>query len=443
MSGDARDWLASIGLADAGAKALLLERAAGALARDPAASRWLYVPGRVEVFGKHTDYAGGRTLICAASRGFCGAFAASAEPRVRVHDVCGGETAEFPLDGAPADGLTGWKRYAGTVVRRVARNFPGVVAGADVAFASDLPQAAGLSSSSALMVTILLSLVEASRLRAQPTWRAAIASELDLAAYAACVENGSSFGPLAGDSGVGTAGGSEDHTAMLCGQAGRLSQCAFVPPRLERTVPFADEVVFLVGVSGVVAEKTGAARDAYNNASRRARALLDLWQRDTGLEAASLAAALASSPDAPRHLARLAEAADAARAGGGDRLAARLQQFVLESSTLVPAAAAAFERADWTTLGRLATESHRAADEWLGNQVEETNRLVRAAREAGALAASAFGAGFGGSAWALVGRDEATAVAERWRARYAAACPHVAALGTFFPCQAGPPAAWR
>ena len=31
-----------------------------------------YVPGRIEVFGKHTDYAGGRSVVAAAERGFCG-----------------------------------------------------------------------------------------------------------------------------------------------------------------------------------------------------------------------------------------------------------------------------------------------------------------------------------------------------------------------------------
>ena len=30
-----------------------------------------WVPGRVEVAGKHTDYAGGRSLLAAATKGFC------------------------------------------------------------------------------------------------------------------------------------------------------------------------------------------------------------------------------------------------------------------------------------------------------------------------------------------------------------------------------------
>ena len=34
----------------------------------------LFVPGRIEVLGKHTDYAGGRSLTCAAERGFSVAY---------------------------------------------------------------------------------------------------------------------------------------------------------------------------------------------------------------------------------------------------------------------------------------------------------------------------------------------------------------------------------
>ena len=34
------------------------------------AKRW-FVPGRIEVLGKHTGYAGGRSLLCAVGRGFC------------------------------------------------------------------------------------------------------------------------------------------------------------------------------------------------------------------------------------------------------------------------------------------------------------------------------------------------------------------------------------
>jgi galactokinase len=35
------------------------------------AAKAFYVPGRIEVLGKHTDYAGGRSLLAATEKGFC------------------------------------------------------------------------------------------------------------------------------------------------------------------------------------------------------------------------------------------------------------------------------------------------------------------------------------------------------------------------------------
>ena len=52
------------------------------------------------------------------------------------------------------------------------------------------------------------------------------------------------------------------------------------------------------------------------------------------------------------------------------------------------------------------------------------------------VAASAFGAGFGGSVWALVGEAGAGAFLDRWARGYAGAFP--AQQGSFFLSQAGP-----
>ncbi|MBC7894285.1 MAG: galactokinase, partial [Cytophagaceae bacterium] len=86
----------------------------------------------------------------------------------------------------------------------------------------------------------------------------------------------------------------------------------------------------------------------------------------------------------------------------------------------------------------LADRSQRAAEEWLGNQVPATIALARQARELGAVAASAFGAGFGGSVWALVPSASAGAFAEAWKAAYGEAFPELAPLSQFFCTPAGP-----
>ena len=66
------------------------------------------------------------------------------------------------------------------------------------------------------------------------------------------------------------------------------------------------------------------------------------------------------------------------------------------------------------TLGLLVDESQAYAESALGNQVPETIELAASARRLGAVAATALGAGFGGSVWALVGSDSAVAFLAEW-----------------------------
>jgi galactokinase len=301
-----------------------------------------------------------------------------------------------------------------TVARRVARNFPGARHGADIAFASDLPPAAGMSSSSALMVAIFFALAAANEIERTAPYTKAIHSREDLAAYLGCIENGQSFGALAGDRGVGTFGGSEDHVAMLCCEPGMLSEYSFCPVRRESVVPFPADHVFVIASSGVVAEKTGAARDAYNRASLMARAILDQWNKEMDDHAPTLGALLARDADnSARVMELLVEPA----------LRDRFAQFVAESTVIIPQAVAALARGELHALGTLVDESQRNAELLLHNQVPETIQLAGSARAAGAVAASAFGAGFGGSVWALVRADDAEHFASEWRARYVSEFP--------------------
>ena len=76
----------------------------------------------------------------------------------------------------------------------------------------------------------------------------------------------------------------------------------------------------------------------------------------------------------------------------------------------------------------------------LGNQVPETIALARLARQQGALAASAFGAGFGGSVWALIPVARAEPFLSAWSQAYGDAFPTAAERARFFTTQAGPPA---
>ena len=82
-----------------------------------------YVPGRIEVLGKHTDYAGGHSLVAAAERGFCLLAMPRSDRIVRITDVGFSETIEFEMGPDLEPEIGSWSNYPMTVARRVARNF--------------------------------------------------------------------------------------------------------------------------------------------------------------------------------------------------------------------------------------------------------------------------------------------------------------------------------
>jgi len=385
--------------------------------RPPTWAWW--VPGRIEVFGKHTDYAGGRSLVAAVPRG----FAVVAGPRddgvVAANDVRWAASMDVRVTDQDRR-YHGWANYVAVVARRLARNFPGAVLGADISFASDLPRAAGLSSSSALVVAISLALCRRGRLDERAEWGATIGDRLDLGGYLGAVENGLTFRGLAGTSGVGTFGGSEDHTAILNSEPGAVGAFSYVPTRLEGRAPMPSDWRFVIATSGVEAAKAGAALGRYNRASLGTRALVDVWQQEAGPHAGGGPGTLAEI------LARDAGAEDRLRGAIGRQrhvefsagdLARRLAHFVGENGRVLPALDA-FRSADRDALGRLSAASQADAETLLGNQIPETSALAALAFDCGAFAASSFGAGFGGSVWALVNAAAAPELCVRWVAEY-------------------------
>jgi galactokinase len=371
-----------------------------------------WVPGRLEVFGKHTDYAGGRTLVCAVPRGFGVAASPRTDGVVHVADAWRGEDVTIRLSGR-SEPHTGWRRYVDVAVRRLAWNFPGAELGADLTLASDLPRASGMSSSSALIIAVAVALGRVASLQTHPAWKRNIRSALDAAAYYACIENGRQFAALDGDAGVGTHGGSEDHAAIIESRAGFVTAFAFVPPRAVGAAPVPDAWRFVIAPSGVAARKTGDAQEPYNRLAAGTALLLHVWN-GASPRAGSLAAALKSSPTAAERLRGLAASAATADAPAS-WLRDRLDHFIREDAR-AEEALAAFANADAARLGALSADSQRDAEILLRNQVPATTALAAAARKEGAFAACSFGAGFGGAVWALVRAREADDFAKRWHA---------------------------
>lgn len=395
------------------------------------AQRW-FVPGRIELLGKHTDYGGGRSLLATVDRGFHVIARPRTDRVVRVLDARSqaGYTGRLDPELPHAPGQ--WMDYLITVIRRVARDWPEAGTGMDLVFASTLPSASGLSSSSAFVIAILLPLLAFNRDALPSAWHATIQDDDALAGYLGALENGKGFGPFPPDHGVGTHGGSQDQTAILRCRRDEIAQYRWLPVTDEARIPFPEGWELAVASSAVPAAKTGAVKAHYNALAAEHAALLAAWRRLEAPEATSLLD-LAAAPRAMREtIAREAEGT----AGEAAHLLRRLEQFREECLELIPEVAAALVAGQPAQAARAIARSHQLAEEVLRNQVPETMHLARSAVVAGAVAASAFGAGFGGSVWALVETTRRDAMLRAWREDYGAHFPARAGRAAFF---SGPP----
>ncbi|MDO5629841.1 MAG: galactokinase family protein, partial [Mobilicoccus sp.] len=133
------------------------------------------VPGRIEVLGQHTDYAGGNVLVCAASQSVTATATPRPPPRTPLTTSGGSPNDRRGLLSARSSAFPGtvtleanrpvdlpaghWGRYVATAWHRLRANF-GDLPDAHLTIDSDLPLASGMSSSSALVVASALALAD-------------------------------------------------------------------------------------------------------------------------------------------------------------------------------------------------------------------------------------------------------------------------------------------
>jgi galactokinase len=388
----------------------------------------MFIAGRIEFLGKHTDYCGGRSLVCAIDRGFHVSISPNENNFVNLFNEDINETVSFQLDSNTTISINPWSKYPMTVVQRVLHNFQSCeLRGVNICFHSDLPPAAGLSSSSALIISTFLALSEVNNLSTFEEYKRNISNSLDLAEYLGCVENGQTFRELNGRKGVGTFGGSQDQTAILCCKKNHLSRFSFVPVVSEKDVFLPEEYAFVIASSGVTAEKTGEAMAKYNRVSLMVSEIVKKW------------------PGKEKTLAQIIEKAglkELEKFIGQNEfsfpkqdLLNRVRQFYVESFEIIPQVSQLLENNEFEKIGELIDLSQQNAERFLQNQTPETIYLQRLARKSSALAASAFGAGFGGSVYALVNANEAEKFADEWKATYLKKFPQFAEKAEFFVTQ--------
>lgn len=203
----------------------------------------VWAPGRVNLIGEHIDYHALPVLPMALRRRVTVAFEPRADAIISVASQPYGKR-EFEWRAHLAPAAPGdYENYIRAAALAVASKW-GVGRGVDATLRSDLPAAAGLSSSSALLVAVTLALLRANR------WRATFEELMQI------LPDAEQF--------VGTRGGGMDHAAALASRAGYASLVSFRPLGV-RHIPIPNGWVFLVADSGIRAEKSGDARERYNS----------------------------------------------------------------------------------------------------------------------------------------------------------------------------------
>ena len=380
--------------------------APGAPAGGPTGSRgradaqWqAFAPGRVNLIGEHTDYNGLPVFPIAIDRGVRIAFSVTDEPVVRLDSpVARFDPFAFQLKRPiEAAGQGDWSNYVRAPARglmehgvRLRRGIVGTVTG-------DVAIAAGLSSSSALVVASALALLKANGVPVQSAEPATAAPDgsarskatggrrslarLELAALMARAER---F--------VGLEGGGMDQAACLHGRVGHALRIEFEPLRVT-PVAVPEGWRWVVASSLVRAEKSGGAREAYNERARQCREALGVVGGKGGGAAVSAYRDLVAEDDLDGLLRR-------ARRALGPVLFRRFRHVVTEGRR-VAQAEVAMRDGDMGRFGDLMVRSHESLRDDYEVSTDELDAIVEAALGAGAAGARLTGAGFGGCAVVL------------------------------------------
>lgn len=339
-------------------------------------------PGRVNLIGEHTDYIEGLALPAAIDRYAQVALAPRADRLLRARALDLNEEQTLDLDAPLPEELPGWARFVGGA----AAVLGGLSQGADLLFTSSVPIGGGLSSSAALSVALVNGLATLNQQALEPAALARLAQRVEREHI------GLSCGML---DQLASAGGVAGHFLRLDFQAQTVSA---IPGNLNGHAL----VVLFTGV------KRALAASAYEERVRECAlgmALLGAVVPD-----------LRSPRDIPAGL--LADQPLPLR---------RLRHGHTENAR-VEAACAALLAGDMVALGRLLNESHASLRDDYAVSCEELDAAVLyATSRPGVRGARLVGAGFGGSALALVEADKADAFADDWAIAQRALFPHPAA----------------
>ena len=355
-----------------------------------------FAPGRVNLIGEHVDYCGLPVLPAALARGVALAYAARPDGRIRcLSTESGFKEADFALGATPPTGFGRYLSAAGAGLAVGGWTPDAVHTGLDGALASDLPVAAGLASSSAVVIAGALALL-AVRGRLAPNTSLSRDDAMRLALDLAAAEHG-----------VAIQGGAMDQSICLAAVPGHALHIAFEPSCWTPVPVNPARFRLLVAYSGQRADKGAAAGVVFNERVREAREARGL-AREFFPEGESYPALIANH--APAELRSAAERLPPPLGG-------RFRHAVSEAWRTT-AAVRYLQTGDAAALGRLLNASHESLRHDYAASTPELDALVETARQAGALGARLTGAGLGGSAVILAAPGHEDAIEAHLTERY-------------------------
>ncbi len=330
-----------------------------------------FSPGRINLIGEHTDYNGGNVFPCAISIGTFGVYGSRDDQTIRMYsaNIPDQGVVSFQLNDLEYHKEDGWTNYLrGVLASLVSRDYK-INHGFDLFIHGNLPDGAGLSSSASielLMGTILKNVFSLD------------VSQLDLVKIGQEVENKY----------IGVNSGIMDQFAVGMGRAEQAILLDTNTMKYEYApVKLGDNVIVIMSTN-----KRRELQDSKYN-ERRSQCEEALKRLQTKLAIKSLGDLSIEAFDQASYLIN------------DDILIRRARHAVFENQRTLRAFDA-LKNNDLTTFGQLVDASHVSLHFDYEVTGKELDTLVEAAwKQPGVLGARMIGAGFGGCAIAIVGKD--------------------------------------
>lgn len=366
-------------------------------------------PGRINLMGRHIEHRGGSTNYMATNQRTTFVVAPREDDVIRIANLDPAfPDAEFGigdylqagepmttagwldfLDSAPIrrdlETTRGhWVNYVKSAVLRFQASTDMPLCGMDMLVSGNIPVAAGLSSSSALVVATAEAIVAL--------------NELNLSTR--------EFVDLCGEGEwyVGSRGGAGDHAAMKCAKAGCVTHLRFKPFEIGEVVPFPAGCAVLVVDSGEQAKKSEGARETFNARIRDYEAALSEVKRHHPEFPLAYFRDLAFLPEKDRVRAL------ACLTGSVKNVAT----FGIKECRRAEDCLALLKRRDFVALGQMMKDSHDGDRLGRGEYECSTLRIDalcdRLNATPGIFGSQLVGAGLGGCVIALAEKDKADGI---------------------------------